>query len=232
MALMLALVACGLTPEPAADATTGQLLEWATEQAAEGALGEATIGYRRVLQRDSLEVTALLGLAQIYKLQERDGPADLYRRRAFHVHYAEGLAWAAKDVPDSALMALENAARVMPLHPLAHLRLGELKMAAGQTASAIENFERAVEANPRFAESLITLGQAYAASDRLTDATAAFERAIDANINALEAYLGLGRIFDGQQEWAAAADHFSKALLINPQSEPALRGLDRARAHL
>ena len=34
-------------------------------------------------------------------------------------------------------------------------------------------------------------------------------------------------------EWTDAAKaNFSKALLINPQSEPALRGLDRARAHL
>jgi tetratricopeptide (TPR) repeat protein len=120
----------------------------------------------------------------------------------------------------------------MPRHPLAHLRLGELKRAAGQTDSAIVHFERAVEANPRFSESLIILGRAYVAVDRPDDAEQAFTRAIDVNINALDAYLELGRIKSDQGEWANALSQYEKALLIDPRSAPALHGLDRARSHL
>ena len=224
----LLLTACGPSDEePGAVATTTQLLDWSARRLAERELDKAIVGYRRALQRDSLAVTALLGLAHVYRLQERADPADLYRRRAFHVRYARGLDWIAGGESDSA-----RAVRIMPRHPLPHLRLGELRRAAGQIDSAIVHFEHAVEANPRFAESLIILGQAYVAAHRPADAQQAFGRAIEANINALDAYLGLGRILSEQREWAMALSHYEKALLIDPRSEPALQGLDQARSHL
>lgn len=229
----LLLTACGPSDEePGAVATTTQLLDWSARRLAERELDKAIVGYRRALQRDSLAVTALLGLAHVYRLQERADPADLYRRRAFHVRYARGLDWIAGGESDSARDNLEAAVRIMPRHPLPHLRLGELRRAAGQIDSAIVHFEHAVEANPRFAESLIILGQAYVAAHRPADAQQAFGRAIEANINALDAYLGLGRILSEQREWAMALSHYEKALLIDPRSEPALQGLDQARSHL
>ncbi len=229
----LSLTACGPSDvEPGADATESQLLDWSARRLAGSEFDKAIIGYRRALQRDSLSVTALLGLADVYRLQERAGPADHYRRRAFHVRYSRGLDWIAAGASDSARDNLEAAVRIMPRHPLAHLRLGELKRAAGQTDSAIVHFERAVEANPRFSESLIILGRAYVAVDRPDDAEQAFARAIEVNINALDAYLGLGRIKSDQGEWAIALSQYEKALLIDPRSEPALHGLDRARSHL
>lgn len=233
MCLFLAglLLACSsANEEPAADATTEQLLEWAERRVAHGELDQATTGYRRALHRDSLDVTALLGLAQVYKLEERNESADRYRRRAFQVRYQQGLNWISADVPDSARARLEAAILIMPMHPLAHLRLGELERDAGQTEAAIAHFERAVEANPRFAESLVLLGQAYLAGRRPVDAQGAFNRAIEANINAIDAYLGLGQIFSDKQEWAAAVSQFEKALLIDPKARPALEGLDRARS--
>jgi len=216
--------------EPAADASTQQLLEWADGRVAYGELDQAITGYRRALHRDSLDVSALLGLAQVYKLQERKESADRYQRRAFHVRYQQGMDWISAGVPDSARVGLEAAIQIMPLHPLAHLRLGVLERDAGQSGKAIAHFERAVEANPRYSESLILLGQAYLAGRRPVDARSAFERAIEANINALDAYLGLGQIFSDKQEWAAAVSQYEKALLINPKSKPALAGLDRARS--
>jgi len=217
--------------EPAADATTAQLLEWAETRVAHGELDQATTGYRRALHRDSLDVSALLGLAQVYELAERNEAADRYRRRAFHVRYQQGLNWISAGVPDSARAGLEAAILIMPMHPLAHLRLGELERDAGQINAAIAHFERAVEANPHFAESLVLLGQAYLAGRRPVDAQGAFKLAIEANINAIDAYLGLGQIFSDQQEWAAAVSEFEKALLINPKAGPAIEGLDRARSH-
>jgi tetratricopeptide (TPR) repeat protein len=231
--ITLLFLACGPSPEePPAQATTPQLLDWAAGRAAAGELDKAIIGYRRALQRDSLSVASLLGLAEIYRLQERTGPADRYRRRAFHVHYGAGLDWIVAGRPDSARTSLEAAVSIMPRHPLAHLRLGELKRDAGQVDSAIVHFEHAVEANPRFAESLIILGGAYVAADRLDDARDTFERAIAANINAIDAYLELGRLLGEQREWAAAVSHFEKALLIDPGSELALQGLDHAFSRL
>ncbi len=232
LAAAVLLAACASSDEPAADATSAELLAWADAQADQHQLDKATSAYRRVLQRDSLAVPALLGLASVYQAQEQSEPADRYRRRAFHVRYQQGLDWIEAGAADSARTALESASRIIPRHPLAHLRLGELAQVAGQPDSAVAHFEKAVEANPHYAESLIILGQAYAAAQRAEDAQSAFERAIEANINALDAYLGLGRIFSASGEWAIAAAQFEKALLINPKSVPALAGLDQVRSHL
>ena len=233
VAAALILTACSpSSEEPAADASAIQLLEWADRRLAAGELNRATSGYRRALQRDSLSVSSLLGLAQVYQLQERNDPADRYRRRAFHIHYQRGLEWVSSGDPDSARARLEAAIEIIPQHPLAHLRLGELAQVAGQPNAAIAHFERAVEANPHYAESLIILAKAYTAG-RLPDAAQVpFERAIEANINSLDAYLGLGQIFSDRDEWAAAVAQFEKALLIDPESGPARRGLDRARSQI
>ena len=218
--------------EPAADATTVELLDWASRRAADGALNEATSGYRRALQRDSLEVAALVGLAHIYDLQERREPADRYRRRAFHLHYNRALALISSGAADSARIDLNAAIEIIPRHPLAHLRLGELHRETGSLDTAIIHFEAAVEANPRYSESLTILAQAYVDAKALKKAESAFEKAIEVNINTIEAYLGLGKILSERGDWAAAATQFEKALLISPLSPTALQGLEQARTHL
>ena len=232
ISLLLLLAACGSNEEPGANATSAQLLEWADASVGRDELDRAIVGYRRALGGDSLNVAALLGLARVYTLQERQEPAERYQRRAFHVRYHEGLAHMAAGTIDSAQSSLKDAIDIIPHHPLAHLRLGELKRDAGQIDSAIVHFERAVEANPRFAESLIILAKAYEKAQRSDDARKAYERAIEANINALDAYLGLGRIFRAGGEWAAAASQFEKVLLIDPRSTVGLSGLEEARLHL
>lgn len=229
---LLGLACSPSSQEPAADATTAQLLDWASRRAADGALNEATTGYRRALQRDSLEVAALLGLAHVYDLQERKGPADRYRRRAFHQHYGRALEFISRGAADSARVDLKAAIEIIPRHPLARLRLGELHREAGSLDTAIIHFEAAVEANPRYSESLTILARAYIDADEMEKAERAFEKAIEVNINTMDAYLGLGEILSERRDWAAAAAQYEKALLINPRSPIALHGLEQARTHL
>lgn len=228
----LLLSACASNQEPGAEATPTELIQWADERVADGDLDPAIVGYRRALGSDSLNVTAMVGLARVYELQDRPEPADGYRRRAFHVRYEAGLRQISAGNLDSARLALQQAVRIMPRHPLAHLRLGELQRSSGRLDSAIVHFEQAVEANPNFAEGHIILGQAYEAAHRPDDARQAYERALEVNINALDAYLGLGRIFRDKGEWAAAASQYEKVLLIDPRSADGTKGLREARTHL
>lgn len=229
--LVASLSACG-DDEPGAEATTAELLSWAEGRVDDADLDRAITGYRRVLQRDSLHVEALVQLARIYDRQGRPDPADRYRRRAFHGQYNQAVAHVEADRPDSAYPYLRRAVGVMPKHPMAHLLLGDLERRAGRLDSAIVHYQTAVEANPRFAESLMKLGDSYLEAERFDDAKSAFERAIAANINSLDAYLGLGAILSKEGEWAGAIENFEKALLINPRSAPARDGLERARDRL
>ncbi len=229
---MLWIAGCADDPEPGASATANELLTWADARAEDDELAAATVGYRRALAADSLSIRAMVGLARVYDRQDRAEPADRYRRRAFHLRYHEGLAHLEAGAVDSARSALQAAVRIVPRHPLAHLRLGEIMRDAGMLDSAIVHFERAVDANPGYAESLIILGLAYEASQRQEDARNAYDRAVEANINAVDAYKGLGRIYSLRGEWGAAVSQFEKVLLIEPRSTEGRQGLELASSHL
>lgn len=226
------LLACGGAEEPPVGATAAELISWASGRVDRGDLARGTAAYRMALQRDSLNVDALAGLARVYQLQNRTTPADTYRRRAFHLAYSGGLDLLASRQLESARAQFEAAARIMPDHPLAHLRLGDVLVEAGQPDSAVVEYERAVALNPGFSEARTSLAKAYLAAGRLLEARGAFEKAIESNINDLGAYVGLGQLLAGQGEWAAAASQFSKALLIDPRSDIARQGLESARAGL
>lgn len=230
--LPLASLSCGPPDEVPAEAGTEELLAWARGQRDAGRLDSAVEGFRRALRQDSSSVEAITGLAAAYDAKGLDGLAEQYRRRAFSIHYGQGLEWLGSERRDRARSAFGRALGVMPDHPLALLRLGELAQAEGRLDSAIAWFERAVSANPGYSESSILLGQALARAGDAERARQAFERAIENNINALDAYLGLGALFAEESRWLEAAAQYERALRVNPGSEVALRGLEQARTRL
>ena len=223
---------CGPSDEVPAEAGIAELLAWAQRQRAADRLDRATEGFRRALRQDSSSVEALTGLAGVYEAKGLSELAEQYRGRAFFIHYSRGLEWLAKDRPDRARSAFGQAHGVMPNHPLALLRLGELAQAEGRQDSAIACFQRAVAANPLYSESSILLGKALSSAGDTDGARQAFERALEININALDAYLGLGALLAEESRWLEAADQYEKALIVDPRSEVALLGLEQARARL
>lgn len=222
----------GGAADPPATASGDELMAWAEARVEAGDLSGGTVGYRRVLQADSLRAEALLGLAKVYGMQKKDRLADRYRRRAFHIDYHKGVEWLQAGHPDSARSAFQAATRTLPQHPLGYLRLGEMERLAGRLDAAIALFERAVAANPDFVESLIALGETQFDAGNTAAARQSFGRAIEVNINAFEAYMGLGRILASQSQWAQAAAQYEKALLVDPGSADARRELQRAQKHL
>ena len=230
--LPLAILSCGPPDEVPAEAGTDELLAWARKQREAERLDPAIEGFRRALRQDSSSVEALAGLAGAYDEKGLPELAGQYRRRAFFIHYSRGLEWLERERRQRARSAFSRALDVMPDHPLALIRLGELAQAEGRLDRAIAFFERAVSANPDYSESSTLLGRALAQAGDAGRAQRAFERAIESNINAIDAYLGLGALFAEKSRWLEAAAQYEKALRVNPRSEVALRGLERARTRL
>ncbi|MFH1568278.1 MAG: tetratricopeptide repeat protein [Gemmatimonadota bacterium] len=213
-------------------ASKDQLLQLGAASLERGEPAAAIASYRMVLHRDSLNVDALAGLSQAYRAQGRGYPADQYLRRAVYLTYTQGLAALESKDRDAARRAFERTLGLLPQHPLALIRLGDMARQDGLQPAAIEYYRRATGANPDYSEAYIKLGDACAAAGQTEQATAAYETAVQLNLNAFDAYVGLGRIYSLNGNWQMAADQFGKALLIQPQSEAARSGLARARQNL
>ena len=229
----LAVLACSqseprdpLPLDPAGLVTLGKL------RLANGDDRRAIASFRTALLQDSLNSQAMAGLSLAYGVQKKVELAAVFLCRASSATYESGLASIDRGDDKGAEAAFNYALELVPRHPLALIRLGDIAGERGEQNRAIELFERAAEANPGYAESFVRLGHAHALQRDAAKATAAFERAIEVNINSAGAYMGLGDLLSGEAKWAAAEEQYEKLLLINPQSEAATAALERVREQL
>ena len=192
----------------------------------------AISAFRTAILQDSLNADALAGLSRVYEVQKKMGLADVYMRRAQAIAYESGVASLENGHLEKAREAFQYTLEMMPWHPLALIRLGEIAAREERAQEAIEYFERAAAANPQYAESFIRLGNLHALSRDYVAARTAYERAIAVNINAREAYMGLGDLLSSEGKWAAAAEQYQNVLLIDPESSVAKSGLNRVKQHL
>jgi len=197
-----------------------------------GDASHAIASFRTALLQDSLNADAMAGLSRAYGLQEKVQLAAVYLRRASATAYDIGVAALDEGDNERAGAAFNHVLDLVPRHPLALIRLGEIADRRGDQGRAIELFERAVEANPGYAESFVRLGHQHVLQRNAEKARTAFERAIEANINSPGAYMGLGDLLSNEGRWAAAVEQYDKVLLINPQSQAAKTALKRAREQL
>ncbi len=223
----LLLHSCGTQPETAQDRVNhgDRLL-------ARGDTSKALGAYREALAQDSLNPDILARLGRIYASQGKSQAADVYLGRAADRTYQQALM--ALKVGDQALAisALEHTLDIIPAHPLALLRLGEICLSQGQEDQALGYFEQATRANPDYPEGFVKAGKLYLRRQRFPEAQQAFEHTIELNINAVDAYLGLGELYLLQQNWKAAADQYHTVLLIDPRSAAAKDALERLSPHL
>ena len=218
----LLLQACNSQPQDAPG-----FVKQADRFLAQGDTSKAIASYRQALDRDSLNPDILARLGRVYAAQGKSGPADTYLRRSADLTYQSGLKALADGNQTAAVLAFEHTVQVIPAHPLALIRLGELFLSKGQEDSALVYFEKATLANHEYPESFIKLGKLYLSRQRQQEAQAAFEHAIELDINAKEAYLGLGQLATLQQNWRLAAEQYRKVLLIDPKSTIASEALDK-----
>lgn len=217
--------------EPKEEEVT-RLLAQGKRQIADKQFRGAIISLRMVLHRDSSNVDAMAGLAEIYRQQQRVYAADGYQRKVIFETYEEGMQLLDAGDRAAAIKAFEHAVELHPTHTLALIELGRLATEDNQAAQAVTYFEQAREANPHYAQGRIILADAYLASGRFGEARAEFEHAIQLNATASDAQVGLAQALAGEGRWAEAVLQFEKALLLNPASEEARSGLQHARSQM
>ena len=208
------------------------LVEQGKLRLSDGDASRAIASFRTALLQDSLNSEAMAGLSRAYGLQKRVELAAVYLRRASAAAYEIGIAALDSGEYERAEAAFNHALDMVPRHPLALIRLGEIAGRKGERIRAIELFERATEANPGYAEGFVRLGSEHALQQDPEKARAAFERAIEVNINSPGAYMGLGDLLSSEGRWVDAANQYDKVLLIDPQSEAAKTALRRVRDQL
>ena len=208
---------------PPASGTVAQYLAFGRAQMQDGRLDAAVTAFRMALLRDRRNPDTLAELAAAYEARGQSGVADRYLRRGVHLTYTRGLEALSAGDTIAAARSFEHTVELMPQHPLALVRLGNLAREKGELEEAIGLYTRATSANPDYAESFVRLGDACAQAGRGEQARAAYEHAIEMNINAYDAYVGLGGVLADGGDWAGAAGNLQKALLVRPDS-PAVRG--------
>lgn len=126
----------------------------------------AAAAFRKVLDRQSADVEALLGLADALVLAGKAGDAEGAARRAL---VASPSYWAV------------------------HNKLGIVLVSSGRVEEAVAAFRRAVELAPDNALSLVNLGSALVLAGRLEEASRALGRSIDVEPTA-QALSALGTV--------------------------------------
>ena len=232
LALCALLCACTAAETGESKAEAARLLAKGKRQIADKQLREAIISLRMVLHRDSSNVDAIAGLAEIYRQQQRTYAADGYQRKVIFETYEEGMQLLEAGDKAAAIEAFKHAVELHPTHTLALIELGRLAAGDNLTAEAIAYYEQAREANPHYAQGRIILGDAYLASGRFAEARIEFEHAMGLNATASAAQLGLAQALAGEELWPEAVHQFEKALLLNPASEKARSGLQHARSQM
>jgi tetratricopeptide (TPR) repeat protein len=226
VASALAWYACGSEPQ-----TPANHLGEGDRFLAAGDTTGAQAAYRLALGQDSLNADLLTRMGRIYASQGKFQPADIYLRRAADLTYQRGVVAMQEHNPAKAQAAFEHTLAIIPAHPLAFLRLGDLAHDAGEDGQALACFEKAIAANPEYPEGYVKAGKLYLRQRRLPDAQRAFDRCIELNINAVEAYLGLGELYLLQGNPSSAAEQYRKVLLIDPHSPVATAALARLGSH-
>jgi serine/threonine-protein kinase len=129
---------------------------------------------------------------------------------------------------DEAAEQLQDALRLDPRIPEAHVSLCTiLKLKKGPRA-VIEHYEEVLRNDPDWAPAHIDLGVALAEAKQTDAAIDQLQHAIRIDPQQAAAYHNLGLVLFSQNQWAEAANHFEKAVAIDPKLALAHAALGQA----
>ena len=136
---------------------------------------------------------------------------------------AWGAAWVAlgQALKSSAQMANAedaylHAIRLKGTDELAHLGLGELRLAQARPVEAIAEFERGLRTKPALVAAHLGLGNALALLERTDQAFACYQRALSLRPHLPEAAFALGILLAKMGRRSEAVQHYRRALAWRP----------------
>src|SRR5436190_5435994 len=194
----------------------------------EGRVAEAVAMYRELLAREPLDGDALhllgVAVARLGQTQEAVrliGAAVQLQpsNAAAHADLANALSpiEAAAGRHAEALMHIERALALQPLHPALHTNRGTELLALGRPAEAVESFDRAVGSSGAGAAPHHNRGLALASLGRHAEALASFERALALAPEATSTHLWRGKMCLKLGRPAEALASFDRAAQLAPQ---------------
>jgi len=125
------------------------------------------------------------------------------------------------DVPQQAIVQLEEILRDHPDEAAVHALLGLSWARLDDAGRAVEELKRAVELAPDDGKNHLYLAELYEARQRPRSAEEHFLKALERNPVLDQAWLKLGDLALERQDYAGARRHFEVAARLLPESAPA-----------
>ncbi len=110
--------------------------------------------------------------------------------------------------PEEAMAAYRRALQLDPTHVEAHVNLGRLLHARGDTAEALEEYESAMANSPADATAAFNLGVALEDLGRHEAALIAYRRALTADERCADAHYNVARLYEATGQRDAALRHW------------------------
>ena len=129
-----------------------------------------------------------------------------------HVALAQALA---KSNKSEAKQEFEEALRIDPNSPNAHLGLGSLLLEEGNSTEALSQYQSVLHESPQNAKALVGAGNVWATQGNNAEAADAYERALQASPSLPEAHYRLGALLMRQGSTDQAASHLSQAVQLD-----------------
>ena len=171
----------------------------------QGAVENAIKLAERAVQLDPQSAASYAALAEAYGQKNRDNPDPQWMKLA--TEYA------------NKAVALDNYLAA------AHISLGLVEMATGDTASAEKEFRTAADLDPKSPEPHAWLGHLFDKVGKTENARQELEVALKLDKNNWRTYMELGLNRYQAGAFADAAANWEEALRLEPDNVPALRNL-------
>jgi tetratricopeptide (TPR) repeat protein len=156
---------------------------------------------------------------------QKTPPADFKLRSQTYLHIGECL-WR-QEQPADAFEAFQRAAETDPSNAVAHLRLGEIFLAAGALESAAEQAQHVLDSVEGNVEALALLGAASAGVGNKELAESAFKRVLEAEPARINIAVALADLYNGQERIEEARKVLQAAAGVQPGSSVPLLALGR-----
>lgn len=191
----------------------------------EGKFEKSEESYRRALDLDPSEKSALISLANLLRYRGRFEEAEGFLKKALvsaqdeFVYIELGKLYRNWKRYDKALEMFQKAIEINPRNDLAYsYGLGYLYRDMGRFEEAERSFKKALELNPS-SFNYAGLGDIYRDTKKYELSEEMFKKSIELNPRN-EAYMGLGWLYLGQNKLDEAEQAFKKYLeVIRPKAE-------------
>jgi len=187
---------------------------------------------RRVLQKDSADVDALLQAGRARFLEQKTSEAVSYFQKALAAdpklapaHYYLGTALLHAHNVQSAREHLEDAIKLTGNYPEALSQYAALNMQAETPRAVIDDANRLVKLNPHSLEARRVLGEALLGADKANEADETFREAIKMSPDRPEPHYWFAADLAKQGKKAEAKRELEAALRVSPNMAEAMAQL-------